>query len=366
MLRAWFEVSLSVPRGSWAHCATLTLHIGSTPLSTCVYVPGGAAPPHSHTARVGPAGVGDTQAALNGVPRTGPSPPAGTQTLARGGAQHHPRPARPGPCPSRSLSPPPHPLLPPQHLPPPRPQFPLLSPPLPTPLLPPQPQPLPPACSPGPVPPAPPPSPAALASPFVPPPSVPIRPVALYIVSRDSPRTPGSPEASSFVSAPRPPSAAPRAPHSPRRPRRGPAELALLARCGSATASRGAALRRLFILWRPACAPARCYRHPAGAGAGTRAARTRRASPPGPQRGAAWRPCPSDRPLQGRGLRAAGLPPALGGPAPGALRAAGWRLGPRRVAWTDCGQQGWRRALDFASCRTNISDLCWENSARLP
>lgn len=48
VVRAWFEASLSIPRDWWAHRATLTLHMGFSPLSTCVYVPGSPAPPHTH------------------------------------------------------------------------------------------------------------------------------------------------------------------------------------------------------------------------------------------------------------------------------------------------------------------------------
>lgn len=87
----------------------------------------------------------------------------------------------------------------------------------------------------------------APAFPFVPPPSVPIRPIS------PAPRTAtprgrrGSLEASSFVSAPRPPSAAPLAPHSPPQPRRGRGEPALLPEPGAEAEARRSP-GRLFIL----------------------------------------------------------------------------------------------------------------------
>lgn len=73
----------------------------------------------------------------------------------------------------------------------------------------------------------------AHAFPFVPPPSSPHPPHPSCGASRDSPRTLGSPEASSFVSAPRPRSAAPLAPHSPPQPRPGRGERARPSAAGS-------------------------------------------------------------------------------------------------------------------------------------
>lgn len=169
-----------------------------------------------------------------------------------------------------------------------------------------------------------PPAPVASAFSFVPSPSRPHPPDAPCGASRDSPRTLGSPEASSFVSAPRPPSAAPLAPHSPPRPRPGRGERARPSAAGSFFSLSGGAL----------APPARSRRR-------SRLCRGPSSrDPPSPGRGAARRPSHSDRLfLGGRAGRIRGC-----GTPRGWLREA---RAPRRAAGASgpgpgrCGRQGW-------------------------